>query len=453
MGACNDLQEAIIMAKTVVGLFDNFSDAQRVVQELTDAGFARDDIGLVANDARGEYANLGSSRSVGGGKMDKTEAEQAGSGALAGAGVGGVLGLLVGLGALAIPGIGPVIAAGPIATALGSTAIGAGLGAAAGGLVGPLVDAGVPRPEAELYSEGVRRGGTLVTVNASDDMADRAVDIMNRFNVVDIDERGTSYREGGWQNFDANAKPYSASEIDTFRSGSATSRTANTNKSARTRVGTGDEAVLPVVEEQVQIGKREVQGGGARIHTVVTERPVEEQVSLREERVNVERRPADRPVTDADRLFKEQSFEVTETREEAVVSKQARVIEEVVIGKQATEHTETVRDTVRRQDVEVDQIDASSTGRTGGRGTFESFDNDFRTYYTSNLADSGYSYEQYTPVFRYGYGLASDSSYRGKNWNAIERDARSRWEERNPGTWEQFKDSIRYAWDRATGKR
>jgi hypothetical protein len=132
------------MAKTVVGLFDDFNDAQRVVQELTNAGFSRNDISLVANDARGEYAGL--SRSVGGGKMDKTEAEQAGSGALAGAGVGAALGLLAGLAALAIPGIGPVIAAGPIATALGSTAIGAGLGAAAGGLVGPLVDAGVPRP-------------------------------------------------------------------------------------------------------------------------------------------------------------------------------------------------------------------------------------------------------------------------------------------------------------------
>jgi uncharacterized protein (TIGR02271 family) len=439
------------MAKTVVGLFDDFNDAQRVVQELTKAGFSRNDISLVANDARGEYAGL--SRSVGGGKMDKTEAEQAGSGALAGAGVGAALGLLAGLAALAIPGIGPVIAAGPIATALGSTAIGAGLGAAAGGLVGPLVDAGVPRPEAELYSEGVRRGGTLVTVNATDDMADRAMDIMNRFSVVDIDERSTSYRESGWQRFDADAKPYTAEEINTFRSGYATNRTAKTDTRARGRVDAGEEAVLPVVEEQIQIGKRQVQGGGARIHTVVTERPVEEQVRLREERVNVERRPVDRPVTDADRLFKEQTFEVTETREEAVVSKQARVIEEVVIGKQASERTETVRDTVRRQDVEVDNVDAKATGRTSGTRTFESFDNDFRTYYDSSLAKSGYSYEQYTPVFRYGYGLANDASYRGKDWNMIERDARTRWEERNPGTWEQFKDSIRYAWDHVTGKR
>jgi uncharacterized protein (TIGR02271 family) len=440
------------MAKTVVGLFDDFNDAQRVVQELTNAGFSRNDISLVANDARGEYAGM--SRSVGGAKTDKTEAEQAGSGALAGAGVGAALGLLAGLAALAIPGIGPVIAAGPIATALGSTAIGAGLGAAAGGLVGPLVDAGVPHSEAELYSEGVRRGGTLVTVNATDDMADRAMDIMNRFNVVDIDERGTNYRESGWKRFDVDAQPYTADEINKFRSGATTKRAADTG--ARARVGAGEEAVLPVVEEQIQIGKRQVQGGGARIHTVVTERPVEEQVRLREERVNVERRPVDRPVTDADRLFKEQTFEVTETREEAVVSKQARVIEEVVIGKQATERTETVRDSVRRQDVEVDNVDANATGRTrrtSGTDTFESFDNDFRTYYQGNLASSGYSYEQYGPVFRYGYGLANDASYRGKDWNMIERDARTRWEERNPGTWEQFKDSIRYAWDRATGKR
>ncbi|MBC8077905.1 MAG: YsnF/AvaK domain-containing protein [Chloroflexales bacterium] len=443
------------MAKTVVGLFDDFSDAQQVVQDLTNAGFSRNDISLVANDARGEYANLGS-RSVGD-KMDKTTGEQAGSGAIAGSGVGAALGLLVGLGALAIPGIGPVLAAGPIAAAIGSTALGAGIGAAAGGLLGPLVDAGVPRPEAEIYSEGVRRGGTLVSVSASDEMADSAVDIMNRYNVVDVDERGASYRESGWTSHDTNAKPYTADEINTFRSGyTTTARTATTNTTARARVNAGDEQVLPVVEEQIQIGKREVQRGGARIHSVVTERPVEEQVTLREEHVNIERRPVDRPVTDADRLFKEQTFEVTETAEEAVVAKTTRVVEEVVIGKEASERTETIRDSVRRQDVEVDQIDTATTttrSTMASTGAFESYDNDFRTYYTSNLGSSGYTYEQYTPVFRYGYGLSSDANYRGKDWNAIEGDARTRWEERNPGTWEQFKDGIRYAWDRATNKR
>ena len=100
---------------------------------------------------------------------------------------------------------------------------------------------------------------------------------------------------------------------------------------------------------------------------------------------------------------------------------------------------------MRRQDVEVEQ-----TGATTGASGYEAFDSDFRTYYTSNLAKSGRTYEQYAPGFRYGYDLRSDKRFAGKQWNAIEADVRRDWESRNQGPWEQFKDSVRYAWDRAT---
>lgn len=212
-----------------------------------------------------------------------------------------------------------------------------------------------------------------------------------------------------------------------------------------------DEAVLPVVEEEVDIGKQQVQTGGVRVHTKIEERPVEEQVNLREERVNVERRSVDRPLSDADRnAFKEQSFEVTETAEEPVVRKRARVIEEVVVGKDVRERTETVRDTVRRQDVHVhEQGEERAIGATG----YNTYDTDFRNHFQTNYASSGYTYDQYAPVYRYGYGLASDERYANQDWSVVEADARRRWEERNPGTWEEFKDSVRYAWDRARGRR
>src|ERR687885_29703 len=189
------------MAKSVVGLFDTSQDAQGAVQELRNAGFSADDISVVANNARGDY-----DVQDGGGSE---AAEGAGAGATGGAVLGGMAGLLVGLGALAIPGVGPVVAAGTLATTLGTTAAGAGLGAAAGGLVGALVGAGIPENDANVYAEGVRRGGALVTVRAADDEdADRAADIMDRYNVVDIDERAATYREGGWDHFDENAGPY-----------------------------------------------------------------------------------------------------------------------------------------------------------------------------------------------------------------------------------------------------
>ncbi len=146
------------MEKTVVALFDSLDTAQTAVQQLIDSGFSRDDISVVRTNQQGDYTS---------GNMVEGSDHDA-SGAAAGAGIGAVLGglagLLVGLGALAIPGIGPIIAAGPLATTLA----GAGLGAATGGLVGALADTGIPESDAGAYAEGVRRGGTLVTVRAGE---------------------------------------------------------------------------------------------------------------------------------------------------------------------------------------------------------------------------------------------------------------------------------------------
>jgi uncharacterized protein (TIGR02271 family) len=116
----------------------------------------------------------------------------------------------------------------------------------------------------------------------------------------------------------------------------------------------GTEAI-PVVEETLRVGKREVSGGRVRVRSYVVETPIEEQVTLRSEHVDVERRAVDRPVTDADRLFQDRTIEATETSEEAVIAKEARVTDEVVIRKEADQRTETVRDTVRRTEVEVDR--------------------------------------------------------------------------------------------------
>ncbi len=373
--------------KTIVGLFDNFNDAQSVVNDLVNSGFDRNHISMVANDAAGQYSTALRSGGGGEGVVRDTDsssgpvAESAGTGAKAGAYVGGALGLLAGLGALAIPGVGPVIAAGPIMTALGSTALGAGLGAAAGGLIGGLVGLGVPDEEAGYYSEGVRRGGTLVTVSADDAMTQQAVDILNRHNAVDIDQRGSYYQESGYTGFDTTRPAYTADELTTYRQSNpnvygtagstttmdtatmpaATMTSGATLTSGTQTVEAGDRVAIPIVEEQIAVGKREVERGGARIHTHVEERPVSEQVNLNEERVTVERHAVNQPVTDAATAFREGTIEVTERAEVPVVSKEARVVEEVMIGKEATQRTETVSDTVRRTDVQVED-----TTRTAG---------------------------------------------------------------------------------------
>ena len=180
----------------------------------------------------------------------------------------------------------------------------------------------------------------------------------------------------------------------------------------------------------------------------VEEQPVEEQVTLREEHVRVDRRPADRPATEADFRTHDQVIEVTEMAEEPVINKSSRVVEEIVVGKNATERTETVRDTLRRTDVNVEKMGA------GGR-SFSDYDDDFRRDFSTRYGSvRGAKYEAYAPAYQYGYRMASDERYSGRSWEDTEPTLRTDYERSYPGSkWEQMKDSIRYGWDRLTNRR
>jgi len=407
------------MAKTTMALYEDAKTAQDVVQELVDAGFSRDQISMIANNAEGHYT-------VNADADDVTADEGAGFGAV----VGGLLGLATAL----IPGIGPVVAAGPLA-ALVMTGVGATAGAVTGGITASLVDFGVPEDEASSYAEALRRGSTLVSVTTEEENIPRAEEIMNRHQAIDLDERTNMWRESGWQGHEVDAMPYTADEIHQER------------EQYRT-LDAGQEAKFDIVEEQLQVGKREVEKGGVRVRSYVTETPVQEQVTLRQEHVRVDRHPVDRPATSADiNSFQEGVIEMTEHAEEAVVSKQAHVVEEVVVGKEVNQRTETVSDTVRRTDVKVENM-----GTTTQYQPFESYDQQFRKHYTSNYGSSGDSYETFSPAYRYGYSLATNDQYRDYDWARLESQARQTWETDHPNTWERFKDAIRDAWYTVTGR-
>lgn len=257
-----------------------------------------------------------------------------------------------------------------------------------------------------LYQEAARRGAVAVWVSLGREEPNReelACRILESSKPVDLDAESQKWRAEGWTgNAAASAAPAS-------RAQAATSTTQS------------GQAVVPVVEEQINIGKRQVQNGGLRIYSHVTETPVEQKVQLREEHVNVERRPANRPVTDADQAFHERAVEVSATSEEAVVSKQARVVEEVVVNKDVNQRTETVRDTVRRTDVEVERA-----GTHPGQDV---------------VAD------------RFAQELAASSEYRGCDWKTIEPDARRAFEKDYPGSkWEQVKDAVHRGYDRLRQK-
>jgi uncharacterized protein (TIGR02271 family) len=212
-----------------------------------------------------------------------------------------------------------------------------------------------------------------------------------------------------------------------------------------------DTAAIPVVQEELKVGKREVNRGGVRVYSRVVETPVNESVNLREEHVNVERRPVDQPISTADAAaFKEQSIELRETAEEAVVQKSARVVEEVVVGKETTQRQEQINDTVRHTEVQVENLPGDTALRTSG--TMLNDDSAFRSDWQSNYASQGGSYDDYAPAYQ--YGTESRSKYQGRNFDDVESDLRSDWDTRygkgGASSWEKFKAAVRHGWDKIT---
>lgn len=275
---------------------------------------------------------------------------------------------------------------------------------------------GADEADHQLYAEAARRGSVGVAVDAdSDAEAQKAADILRRGSAIDLDRESTEWRKSGWTG-------------GTTGTAARTTGTASTTETQRLQEG---KEIIPVVEEQLQVGKRQVQqAGGVRIHTRVTQKPVEAKVTLREEHVDVQRRPADRPLTDADKAFRERNIEVTETREQPVVSKEARVVEEVVVGKNVQQRTETVRDQVRKTDVQVER-----TGVTGTPGSMASS--------TTGFGDPDL----------FARELATDPQYRGRDWTTVSTDAQRTFEQRYPGSkWDQFKDAIHRGYEKLRQK-
>ncbi|MDB5728952.1 MAG: hypothetical protein JWQ00_2157, partial [Noviherbaspirillum sp.] len=370
-------QSAGMSGHTVIGVYDNRSDADNAVQALADAGIARANIHL----------NAEPSSSASGQSASSYTGQD--SGQHSGSGIGGFFRNLFG-----------------------------------------MDDAS----ERDVYAESVRRGSYVLTVDVQDeDQADRVTDIMARFDAVDIDERSSQWKKQGWSGYNPDAPRFSDAEIEQERSSYAQSRTSATGEGTR----------IPVVEEQLKVGKREVQRGGIRVVRRMTETPVHESVQLREEHVNVERRPVDKPATEADfAAFKEGSVELREMAEEPVVSKTARVVEEVVVGKEVSQRTEQINDTVRRTDVEVEQLGASGD------------DADFRRHWQTSYGASGGRYEDFDAAYRYGSTVSANERYKNYQWSEVEPQLRSDWESNHPGsTWEKVKDAVRYGAERVTGNR
>ncbi len=242
------------------------------------------------------------------------------------------------------------------------------------GLWGSIKSLFMPDEDAHAYSHAVGAGHAMVVVtpNAKTNR-NHVIEVLEGTNPLDFDAKLEEWRQSGYNyapgsttttgttGMASTAATGGAAVMGATTAGAATARTATTSTAATPAPMTGttaraeDAETIKVMEERLRVGKREVAGGAVRVRSYVVERPVEEQVRLHEERVSVERHPVDRAVTGADAAaFQERTIEARATSEEAVVGKEARVVEEIGIRKEASDRTETVHDTVRSTKVEVE---------------------------------------------------------------------------------------------------
>jgi uncharacterized protein (TIGR02271 family) len=272
----------------------------------------------------------------------------------------------------------------------------------------------VDEQDKALYAEAARRGASAVAVSLDDDegpTSQRALPIIQRFHPIDLDQQAATWRKEGWTGYQPSQQQ-TRTQTQQRATGAATTQNIKEGTTA-----------IPIVQEELRVGKRRVEKGGVRIYNRVVQQPVEEKVHLREERVQVERRPVDRPATEADKAFQERAVQATAMKEEAVVDKKARVVEEVRLTKDAQERTETVRDNVRRTDVQVEQTGSTHPGQS-----------------SAFVADT------------FATQLANDQRFRGRDWTTVEPEARKTYEQRYGSGWERFKDEVRRSWDRVRSK-
>jgi uncharacterized protein (TIGR02271 family) len=421
---------------TIYTSFPTVNLAERAIGALLDHGVNKDAISVIANENHAEGVDLEAAESKGKTGVTTTTGADAARGAAKGAGVGVVVGVLGALACLTIPGFGLVMGGGALATAVAAAAGTAVGGAVVGSVAGYLDDQGVPNHVSQRYQDTVNQGGAVVAVTLPSGKCDEIAgrDILAKY-------QGTDFVQDG-RMLDHPAVN-TAAVVGTAAAVAATapvaSRPAQTaTVSDRGRTNDSGAAAIPVIQEELQVGKRQVQSGGVRVETHVSETPVEQDVRLREEHVSVTRHPVDRAATDADfHPLAGGSIEVTETAEEAVVAKKARVVEEVLVTKDVSQRTEHISDTVRRTDVEVTQLTDT-----------------FRKDFASRYGGKNFKYEQVEPAYQYGYDFATNPSYSGKDWTSVEPSAKTAWSSKyTDRRWEDYGDAIRYGYEQNKTKR
>ncbi|MDQ3799689.1 MAG: YsnF/AvaK domain-containing protein, partial [Acidobacteriota bacterium] len=234
---------------------------------------------------------------------------------------------------------------------------------------------GSDQKTAKNYANAASNADAIITVHVdSPERALEAAAILDRHGAIDVDAYAAQSNQPP-QNFEGqynqqqqqqlNQQPYNPQNLAAVNDAATPAATAQNAADYQLQ----NQTSIPIIEEQLEVGKQIVQREGARIRSRIIEKPVEANLRLREEHIVVNRRPVNREVTDADLTnFREGELVITEHAEVPVVGKQARVVEEIVIGKNVTEHVETVHETVRRNEVEVEQVNPNANNNSDAVG-------------------------------------------------------------------------------------
>ena len=375
--------------KTVIGVFSDVAEARRTYEELMTLGFQARDISVVTEPTRQSVMRLDN--------MKPMELGDAGK----------------------------LAASGPLADVMRT---------GDGGLSGSLRRLGLSASLADHYASAVRGGETLESVVVEDKDADRVAQVMSR-HAARLGE--TPARSERTELKTAAAATGAGAAL---AGGAATIKGAVERVAERVKGEPGkkrehfaddlrdEDRSIPVIREELRVGKREIERGHIHVSVHVLEKPVSESINLREERVEVERRTMNRPLRADETELRNEEVDITEYAEEAVIEKEARVVEEVAVHKRITSRDEVISDKLRSTEVDV-------TSDLGDKVAFKQ--------YLESRGETG-GFEEHLQAHEIGRGLRKS----GGRWEEIEPNARERWEAKQPGTWERFKESVRYGWSR-----
>lgn len=385
--------------RTVIGLFGNAGEARRAIDELQGLGYSPEKISVVTNVA----------------SQDAIQARKS-----------------MALQSLELTDVGTVATAGPLRDVFAKQP----------GFTGALGSAlqlfGLTPELADHYVSGVKHGETLESLTVDDKDSDRVLAVMRRrtANPAPAMEEATPLAGAGAASAGLTASAGLGANAGTEASASANlGAGVNVKKKTNGHLEMDDreeERVIPIVREEMRVGRRTVERGGVRVSSHIVQKPVSEQVHLRETHVEIERRAVDRPLRGDEKGFVDDTIEMVEMADEPVVSKQARVVEEVVVRKHVEDRTATISDEVRATEIEF--------------GKLRAFDpDDYRGHFESQKI--GGSFEPYLPAYQFGHELHRRRA--ADRWEDVEGYARDRWEDDNPGTWDKFRSAIRHAWGHA----